>query len=257
MTYYVPMVTSPPPRRPVGRPPKDDPVLDRVRLLQAAAHAFGQGYASMSVRSVARTLGVSQSAVQYHARTKQDLLYAVIDELMIPTLTATQAHTVLLDKRSPDDFRSLVRRRLDALIEHGVLVAAVLSDTSPGADARRARLLTALVPERERGLAAVRSMTERGIIRPVSGTTWTVLVAFAIPAIARAWPLLGHLPAQRDAQLTAVLDELADVLVYGLLPRPQRVGTNRSFDTPTQTIQPRRDDGTATRGSGTWPTTTG
>lgn len=199
-------------------------MLRREDLLAVAAESFAQGYAATSVRALARQLGVSQSAVQHHAATKEDLLRAVVDEVLVPSLAATRDVALAVPSSSharPEDaLRSLVRARVEALATHGGLVLAVLTDTSRGADARREHLLRALAPTRESALGALRGLASSGVTRQLSTTTWTVVTAVMVPALAQAWPLLDRLEPGAEVDRAAVLDEVADLLVHGLLPRP-------------------------------------
>ena len=226
MTYYliVPTATG---RRPAvprgrGRPPSGEPVLTRAALLEAAACAFAQGYAGASVRAIARELGVSQAAVQHHAPTKQDLLFAVIDEVLAPRLGASGgvAGSIAAAPEDPvDRIRRLVRDRVEALAAHGGIVLAVLADRSPGAAARRERLLATMAGPRAAALTSLGALGRSGAIRPVSVQTWTMLSIAAIPAIAQALPLLGQIDPGLAADRERVLDEVADLFVLGLVPR--------------------------------------
>lgn len=231
MTYYSPVPTSrraPAPGRGPGRPPTGAPVLRRDELLEAAAVAFSHGYAAMSVRALARDLGVSQSAVQHHAATKQDLLFAVIDEVVVPSLMITGQGVASLagagggsssSSSVQGSVRRLIRARVDGLVAHGGIVLSVMSDRSRGSDERRARLVAALEPARIAALGALGALARSGAIRPVSVAAWTALTIAAIPALAQAWFMLERIEPGLDVDRDAVLDEITDLLVLGLLAR--------------------------------------
>ncbi|MBN9102297.1 MULTISPECIES: TetR/AcrR family transcriptional regulator [unclassified Pseudonocardia] len=212
--------------RPAGRPRQDDPeVLTRARLLTAAARAFGRGYAAMSVRALARELGVSQAAVQHYARTKEALLEAVIDEVMVPRLDAARGRSTAVLTRAcdnpapaPAQLEALLRHRVNALVDNGGLITAVLTDRSPGAARRRERLLAALGPALDEGLGALKALSDHGLVRPMSRSTWTLLLMFVIPNIAPSWALLEQVGVGEPAALVDVLDEVADLLMHGLVP---------------------------------------
>jgi AcrR family transcriptional regulator len=224
MTYYsqVPVSRAATPRG-RGRPPADAPALLRSDLLAAAAVAFAQGYAATSVRALARELGVSQAAVQHHASTKQDLLFAVIDEVVVPSLTATGEVVASLahdaDRSVQGSVRALVRSRVDGLVAHGGIVLSVMSDRSRGSDVRREHLVAALAPARTGALTALGALAGSGVIRPVSVAAWTALTTAAIPALAQAWFMLDRIEPGLDVDRSAVLDEITDLLVLGLLAR--------------------------------------
>lgn len=230
MTYYSPVPTSrraPAPGRGPGRPPTGAPVLRRDELLEAAAVAFSHGYAAMSVRALARDLGVSQSAVQHHAATKQDLLFAVIDEVVVPSLMITGQGVASLagagggssSSSVQGSVRRLIRARVDGLVAHGGIVLSVMSDRSRGSDERRARLVAALEPARIAALGALGALARSGAIRPVSVAARTALTIAAIPALAQAWFMLERIEPGLDVDRDAVLDEITDLLVLGLLAR--------------------------------------
>lgn len=229
MTYHSPVPTSrraPAPGRGPGRPPTGAPVLRRDELLEAAAVAFSHGYAAMSVRALARDLGVSQSAVQHHAATKQDLLFAVIDEVVVPSLMITGQGVASLagagggsSSSVQGSVRRLIRARVDGLVAHGGIVLSVMSDRSRGSDERRARLVAALEPARIAALGALGALARSGAIRPVSVAAWTALTIAAIPALAQAWFMLERIEPGLDVDRDAVLDEITDLLVLGLLAR--------------------------------------
>src|SRR5262245_60334837 len=83
------------PTRPRGRPPAGEPTLTTERLLDAALDAFAdKGYDGMSVRELARTLGVSHNLIPQRIGTKADLWRAAVDrgfgQLIAALATALQ-----------------------------------------------------------------------------------------------------------------------------------------------------------------------
>ena len=226
MTYCcpVPLPKTLPARRPPGRPRADHgPVLDRQELLEAAARQFARGYGACSVRALARELGVSQSAVQHHARTKQDLLQAVVDEVVVPRARAAlvRAHDLVREGQDagPNGLTLLLRDRVSDLATHAGLVSAVLGDRSAGSDGRRRLVLDALRPLREQGSAALWALADQGLSRPLSPVTWMALSLWALPALTQAWPVLTELGLADDRSLEDVLSEVADLLTWGAAAR--------------------------------------
>ncbi len=66
-----------------GRPPKDAPQLSRASIVQAAlAEIEGHGLAGMSMRSVARRLGVDAKSLYNHVDNKEALLDAVAEHIL-------------------------------------------------------------------------------------------------------------------------------------------------------------------------------
>jgi AcrR family transcriptional regulator len=57
----------------------------REKILDAAERHFaGHGFAGTSLRAVIREAGVNLAAVHYHFGTKEDLLRAVLDRVVVP-----------------------------------------------------------------------------------------------------------------------------------------------------------------------------
>ncbi|MCC2675501.1 MAG: hypothetical protein K0R58_2448 [Ramlibacter sp.] len=66
-------------------PPAVDPVPDRVdtksRILEAAFQRLArEGYAAMSVREIGKDAGVNHALINYHFKSKDELVIAVLDE---------------------------------------------------------------------------------------------------------------------------------------------------------------------------------
>ena len=64
----------------IGRPPGADGEATRETILKAALEAFAEaGFEAMSVRAVARRLGVSHNLIHHHFASKRQLWYDAID----------------------------------------------------------------------------------------------------------------------------------------------------------------------------------
>ncbi len=64
----------------IGRPPGADGEATRETILKAALEAFAEaGYEAMSVRALARRLGVSHNLIHHHFESKRQLWYEAID----------------------------------------------------------------------------------------------------------------------------------------------------------------------------------
>jgi AcrR family transcriptional regulator len=80
-------ITTAGPRSSSPGPDKPSPAADagpgttKVRILEAAYHRLSQqGYAALSTREIARDAGVNHALINYHFRTKDQLVIAVLDE---------------------------------------------------------------------------------------------------------------------------------------------------------------------------------
>src|ERR671910_3642271 len=77
------MPPPPPPRRSKPGPSKlhdGDPTHTRERILDAAFRRLArEGYAALSVREIAKDAGVNHALINYHFRSKDQLVIAVLD----------------------------------------------------------------------------------------------------------------------------------------------------------------------------------
>jgi TetR/AcrR family tetracycline transcriptional repressor len=81
-----------PPSRGRGRPPKGSAVLSREKVLAAALALVDRyGLEELSIRSLARTLGVKPMSLYNHVANKQDLLDTIHEAVLTEALKA-QAH---------------------------------------------------------------------------------------------------------------------------------------------------------------------
>jgi AcrR family transcriptional regulator len=66
----------------MGRPPKNQARDTRRSILEAALDRFStDGYSATSMRSIARAVGVRESALYHHFKSKADILEALMSEL--------------------------------------------------------------------------------------------------------------------------------------------------------------------------------
>ena len=118
--------------------------MARSDILEAALDAFTQGgYGGLSMRAVARSLGVSLATVQHHFGTKAELYRAAVDY----TLADADRQRALSPRR---DLNQRIRNLLDVSSARPGLLAAFLGDRSPGHEERLAyfaQQFTGLFPE--------------------------------------------------------------------------------------------------------------
>src|SRR5690554_3183383 len=69
-----------------------DPQSARGRLLAKAAHLFKEkGYERTTVRDIAREVGIQSGSIFHHFRSKEDILYAVMEETILFNTERMQA----------------------------------------------------------------------------------------------------------------------------------------------------------------------
>ena len=110
------------PKRPRGRPRKTEDERDdgnrRHALLTAAAKLFRrQGFDATSTRDIAAAVGMHSGSPFYHFKSKDALLYAVMEEGMHSALARQGAALASLDREPLAKMRRLIRAHFDTL--HG------------------------------------------------------------------------------------------------------------------------------------------
>jgi TetR/AcrR family transcriptional regulator len=175
------------------------------------------GAAGLSLREVARRLGVSLPSVQRHFPTKDDLWRACVDVALADVYPA--GPTSGDGDRLIRHLQAQFGRRLKA----GGLTAAILNDTEPGADGRLAYLTERARPIMDQARADVSAAVDAGVVRPVDPVVFVALVGIGLGSLASSRDGLRRLfgvdldaPDQADRFAMA----LADLILHGLLREP-------------------------------------
>lgn len=79
--------------------PRKDQVRNRQRLVEAAEAAFMEHGPDVKLDEVARRAGMAASSLYRHFAGKDDLIKAVLDELIRPVQEAADRATLILDPR--------------------------------------------------------------------------------------------------------------------------------------------------------------
>jgi AcrR family transcriptional regulator len=205
-------------RRGRGRP-KGTGNVDTAAIVDAALDALADGgYPALTMRGIARTLGVSLATIQHHYPTKDDLWRAAIDHLTDDAI----------ERRSNVDPTDLAGK-IATFLEQGAgrpgLLAALLSDHSPGSPDRigyiAGRFTAALVEPTDR----LRSYEADGVTRRFDHRALFALVTIGVGSIAGAPDAVStiygfDLSTERGrADLAA---GLADIIGLGILRRSAR-----------------------------------
>ena len=213
-----------PPSRPrrAGRPSADaGPAVSRASLLQIAARQIGAyGFAGTTFRGIAAEAGVSYGSVQHHFPTKERLWSALVEEVLLPAHRAPSA--VPSEADLGPMLTERVRARVEAAVLRPGLSAAILTDTSEGADARLAELASATRADRESERAMLRALIAARQLRAVDEVAVMAVLGIALTMLSSAKPataaLLG-LDLDDAASRERLAQGIADLLLHGLLPR--------------------------------------
>lgn len=89
--------------------------LPRGRVLRAAAHLFRvQGYAGTTVREIAALVGIQSGSLFHHFRSKEEILFVVMREIIIYNTVVIQAAVTGID--SPrEQLRAVIMAELNAI----------------------------------------------------------------------------------------------------------------------------------------------
>ena len=139
-------------KRPRGRPRKTPDERDdgnrRVELLHAAARLFHKkGFDATSTRDIAAAVGMHSGSPFYHFKTKNTLLYAVMEEGMRSALARQGAVLQAAAASAPDAgalLRILVRSHFEVLLGPGSDFIPVMLYESRALTARQRILLARL-----------------------------------------------------------------------------------------------------------------
>lgn len=211
--------TWPQPRAPRGRgrPRREDgPAVTREAIIATALAAIqDNGVAGLSLRDVARRLGVRLAAVQHHFATRDDLWRACVDRLLPSVLPGAGL--------PPDPGRTLrthLRSQLERAAAYPGLTAAMWHDQEPGADRRQAYLLERCLPIVDAGRRQIEAAIEAGALRPVDPAILLALVSLGLSSLANAREPLAALfgiDLTDDRAHEAYVSGLTDILLNGLL----------------------------------------
>jgi len=206
---------APPPRRGRGRP-KGTGKVDPEAIVDAALDALADGgYQSLTMRGVARSVGVSLATIQHHYPTKDDLWRAAVDHL----------NADVIERRSsvePRDFAG----RLETFLEPGLgrpgLLPALLADRSPGSDERLAYLAGRMSDAVGDLAARMRTYEDEGSIRRVDLPALFVLMTIGVGSIsgsADAAKAIAGFDLNTTEGRRRLAEGLADIIGLGILPR--------------------------------------
>ena len=166
-------------RRGRGRP-KGTGRIDPNAIVDAALDALARGgYPALTMRGVARTMGVSLTTLQHHFPTKDALWRAAIDAM---TSTAIRSRSHL----DPADLSGHISAILDQGRTRPGLLASLLTDRSAGSSERIAYLADRFAGGLAQPIDRFSELEADHVIRPVDRNALLALITIGVGSIASA-----------------------------------------------------------------------
>lgn len=202
-----------------GRPSAGDEALATDQVLDRALEMFAErGYDAMSVRELARVLGVSHNLIPQRFGSKERLWFDAVDR-GFGALAASLAEALQEQEAEADDLlklRALVVRFIEANAQRPALLQIINQEaTSPGP--RLDHLFTTYIePVREFGADLLRRLEADGKVRTADASLLYFLMthgagaAYALPGLASRF---GATPENARAHA----EEVASIIFDGLL----------------------------------------
>jgi TetR/AcrR family transcriptional regulator, cholesterol catabolism regulator len=192
-----------PAARKVSRPSQSPPARVRPDIVEAATQVFSErGYHAASMTEIANRVGMRKPSLYHHIRKKEDLLFAIheqlIDELIEQTTAALEPSMT-----PPEQMATVLRVSFDLIARHRDAVTVFLQERRAVSGAR----WNELVVKRDRYEQMVSGIIAEG----------TATKAFAdLPAAIAARGVLGMVNwayTWFDPKGEMTADEIADVFV--------------------------------------------
>ena len=198
-----------PEKRPRGRPRKTLDERDdgnrRLQLLQGAARLFHRnGYGATTTRDIAAAVGMHSGSPFYHFKSKNALLYAVMEEGMRSALERqSRAMQIVIDPKASEplsQMRLLVRAHFDVLLGPGSDFIPVMLYEARSLNVRQRSALARLQTDYEAAwLPVLEALHATGRIRGSPGLARMMIFG------ALNWSVQWF-----DRKKTASLDDLTD-----------------------------------------------
>lgn len=193
------------------------------KILDAAAEIFAtKGYEATTIRDIAEAAGILGGSLYYYISTKEDLLFALIEDfhrLGSQGIAEVEAET---EGRALEVLRAVIVRHVALNARNGARAAVFHNDFRHLDDERKREIVRSRRAHEDRIEELIRDAQEEGAARPALDPRLTALSVLSLLNSTHQWyrPDRGVTPEQ--------LGELqADLLLHGLSVRatPRRRAT--------------------------------
>jgi AcrR family transcriptional regulator len=193
----------------------------RDQILEAAAAAFAEkGYQKATVKEIAARAGIAPGTIYLYFENKRDLLLAIADSLIAQPVDKALAEAAPLD--AEEYVATVLRNRISFARENQAFLRAMVAEIWTDQEIRErffnqiiGSILMAVVPY-------VQERVEEGKLR-------SCRAEIVIPAIAGGIVTLSALRVLAPGHLLVgasddeLVEELTQLYLYGLQPRPKEV----------------------------------
>ena len=198
-----------------GRP-RGGRAFERSDIVAAALEAIAEvGYAGLSMRGVARSIGASLATVQRHFATKDELWQGAIDDFLDGF-----AETPLA--MSGDSLDQAIEQLLGRGSEHPGLIAALVADRAPGNVERWEYIADRIAARHDDALAFIAALKDTGAVRDVNAHALLMLLNLGVGAISGASIAAREVygfDLEDPGARSRLAQALADILRLGLVAR--------------------------------------
>jgi TetR/AcrR family fatty acid metabolism transcriptional regulator len=191
----------------------------RAQILDAATRVFAtKGFNRATIRDVARAAGIADGTIYNYFANKDDLLIGLLDRL---NDTARRPASLAQAAKAPltDSIRAYLRERIEVLRSNADLFRAVLPELLANPELRKRYYDEVIGPTMALGEGVFGSLIASGVIRDLDPALSIRIVAGSVLGVL-VLELLGD--ETLAARWPELADELADLLLPGLLAGPQK-----------------------------------
>jgi TetR/AcrR family transcriptional regulator, cholesterol catabolism regulator len=192
-----------PAARKVSRPSQSPPVRVRSDIVEAATQVFSErGYHAASMTEIADRVGMRKPSLYHHIRKKEDLLFAIHEQLIDELIEQT---TAALDPSMtpPEQMAAVLRVSFDLIARHRDAVTVFLQERRAVSGAR----WNELVVKRDRYEQMVSGIIAEGIAAKAFADLPAAIAARGVLGMVN-W---GYTWFDPKGEMTA--DQIADVFV--------------------------------------------
>ncbi|MEQ3636715.1 TetR/AcrR family transcriptional regulator [Alcanivorax sp.] len=179
----------------------------RGRLLSAAAHLFrDKGFDRTTVRDIAASVGIQSGSIFHHFKTKEDILYAVMEEV-IHFNTERLRLAVAAHSTGQDQLRALIRTELQSNVgDTAEAMTVMVTEWRCLSVEKQAKALKLRDIYEQLWLGVLTGLHEKGVFS-------------ADPFIVRRLltGMTGWAPNWFDPEGSLSLDDLADIILARVL----------------------------------------